>query len=54
MRCGAIASLAALTVLAALTIHAPAPPTAGASLVKADLFIGGVDRPYLSQRGVVA
>jgi N-acetylmuramoyl-L-alanine amidase len=37
-----------------LTVHATAPPTAGAWLVKGDVFIGGVDRPYLSQRGVVA
>ena len=37
-----------------LTVHALAPPTAGAWLVKGDVFIGGVDRPYLSQRGVVA
>jgi N-acetylmuramoyl-L-alanine amidase len=37
-----------------LTIHATAPPTAGAWLVKGDVFVGGSDRPYLSQRGVVA
>lgn len=37
-----------------LTVHATTPPTPGAWLVKADLWIGAVDRPYLSQRGVVA
>jgi N-acetylmuramoyl-L-alanine amidase len=37
-----------------LTVHATAPPAAGAWLVKADTWIGGVARPYLSQRGVVA
>jgi N-acetylmuramoyl-L-alanine amidase len=37
-----------------LTVHATAPPTAGAWLVEGDVFIGGVDRPYLSTRGVVA
>jgi hypothetical protein len=37
-----------------LTVNATAPPTAGDWLVKGDVFIGGVDRPYLSQRGVVA
>ncbi|MEP7360968.1 MAG: N-acetylmuramoyl-L-alanine amidase [Chloroflexota bacterium] len=37
-----------------LSVHATAPPTAGAWLVKGDVFIGGSDRPYLSQRGVVA
>ncbi len=37
-----------------LTVHGTSPPTAGDWLVKGDVFIGGVDRPYLSQRGVVA
>jgi N-acetylmuramoyl-L-alanine amidase len=37
-----------------LTVNGTAPPTAGAWLVKGDVFIGGADRPYLSQRGVVA
>lgn len=37
-----------------LTVPGTAPPTAGAWLVKADTWIGGVDRPYLSQRGVVS
>lgn len=37
-----------------LTINATAPPTAGAWLVKADVSIGGAERPYLSHRGVVA
>jgi hypothetical protein len=37
-----------------LTVHATAPPTAGDWLVKGDVYIGGVDRPYLSERGVVA
>lgn len=37
-----------------LTVHATAPPIAGAWLVKADVWIGGAERPYLSQRGVVA
>jgi N-acetylmuramoyl-L-alanine amidase len=37
-----------------LTVHATAPPSAGAWLAKGDVFIGGADRPYLSQRGVVA
>lgn len=37
-----------------LTVHATAPPTGGQWLVKADVFIGGAERPFLSQRGVVA
>jgi N-acetylmuramoyl-L-alanine amidase len=37
-----------------LTVHATAPPAAGAWLVKADVRVGGPDRPYLAQRGVVA
>jgi N-acetylmuramoyl-L-alanine amidase len=37
-----------------LTVNATAPSTAGAWLVKADVNIGGANRPYLSQRGVVA
>ncbi len=37
-----------------LTVHGTAPSSAGAWLVKGDVFIGGVNRPYLSQRGVVA
>jgi N-acetylmuramoyl-L-alanine amidase len=37
-----------------LTVHANAPPTAGQWLAKADTFIGGAERPLLSQRGVVA
>ena len=38
-----------------LTIHATAPPSAGAWLAKADVYIGGASpRPYLSQHGVVA
>jgi N-acetylmuramoyl-L-alanine amidase len=37
-----------------LDVPVTAPPTAGAWLVKGDVFIGGTDRPYLSQRGVVA
>ncbi|MEO8625080.1 MAG: N-acetylmuramoyl-L-alanine amidase [Candidatus Limnocylindrales bacterium] len=37
-----------------LTVHATAPPIRGAWLVKGDVFIGGPDRPYLSERGVVA
>ena len=37
-----------------LDVPVTAPPTAGSWLVKGDVFIGGTDRPYLSQRGVVA
>jgi hypothetical protein len=37
-----------------VTVHATAPPTAGDWLVKGDVLVGGIDRPYLSQRGVVA
>jgi hypothetical protein len=37
-----------------LTVNATAPPAAGDWLVKADVWIGGVDRPYLAQRGVVS
>jgi N-acetylmuramoyl-L-alanine amidase len=37
-----------------VTVHATAPATAGQWLVKADTFIGGAERPFLSQRGVVA
>jgi N-acetylmuramoyl-L-alanine amidase len=37
-----------------VTVHANAPPTAGDWLLKGDVNIGGSDRPYLSQRGVVA
>ena len=37
-----------------LTVHATAPPAAGAWLVKADVWTTQVDRPYLSQRGVVS
>lgn len=37
-----------------LTVHATAPSAAGAWLVKADVWTTEVDRPYLSQRGVVA
>ena len=37
-----------------LTVNATAPPTAGAWLVKADVWTTEVDRPYLSQRGVVS
>lgn len=37
-----------------LTVHAAAPASPGAWLVKTDVFIGGSNRPYLSQRGVVA
>jgi N-acetylmuramoyl-L-alanine amidase len=37
-----------------LSVHATAPPTAGAWLVKADVWTTEVDRPYLSQRGVVS
>ncbi|MDL2335698.1 MAG: N-acetylmuramoyl-L-alanine amidase [Chloroflexota bacterium] len=37
-----------------LTVHAVAPPASGGWLVKGDVFIGGAERPYLSQRGVVA
>ncbi|HUP83949.1 MAG TPA: N-acetylmuramoyl-L-alanine amidase [Candidatus Limnocylindria bacterium] len=37
-----------------LTVNATAPPTAGAWLVKADVWTLEVDRPYLSQRGVVS
>jgi N-acetylmuramoyl-L-alanine amidase len=37
-----------------LTVHATAPPTAGAWLVKADVWTPEVDRPYLAQRGVVS
>ncbi len=37
-----------------LTVHAVAPSSPGAWLVKGDVLIGGSDRPYLSQRGVVA
>jgi hypothetical protein len=37
-----------------LTVHATAPATAGDWLVKGDVLTDAVDRPYLSQRGVVA
>jgi N-acetylmuramoyl-L-alanine amidase len=37
-----------------VTVHATAPSTSGRWLVKADVFIGGSERPLLSQRGVVA
>ena len=36
-----------------IMVHASAPPTAGEWLVKADVLIGGSDRPFLSERGVV-
>ena len=37
-----------------LTVNATAPATTGAWLVKADVWMGAADRPYLSQRGVVS
>jgi N-acetylmuramoyl-L-alanine amidase len=37
-----------------LTVHATAPASPGSWLVKADVLIGGAQRPFLSQRGVVA
>jgi hypothetical protein len=37
-----------------LDVPVSAPAAAGAWLVKGDVFIGGSDRAYLSQRGVVA
>jgi N-acetylmuramoyl-L-alanine amidase len=36
-----------------VVVHATAPPSAGEWLVKADVSIGGSDRPFLSERGVV-
>lgn len=36
-----------------IVVHATAPATAGAWLVKADVLIGGSERPFLSERGVV-
>lgn len=36
-----------------IVVHATAPPTAGQWLVKADVWIGGSERPFLSERGVV-
>ncbi|MEP7158967.1 MAG: N-acetylmuramoyl-L-alanine amidase [Chloroflexota bacterium] len=36
-----------------IVVHATAPSSVGEWLVKADVSIGGSDRPYLSERGVV-